>query len=298
MVFPVSPTRIALACLAVGLLAFGAAPAAQTPVPLAGALQHDLASDADGQSYRLTVYTPSRYADSDTTRFPVLYLLDGHFALPLAATTHALMDLAGEVEGVILVGIGDGDHTLPTWFLNRSRDYTPTADPAFEARSAQQLGFPEGALRTGGAAGFLQTIRTQIVPFVESAYRTTSDRGIVGSSFGGLFAAYALLEAPDLFSRVGISSPSLWWGEGALLSEIERAACPADAPPVRVFVSAGALEPPAQILDPTERLVQALRARDGDCLAVTSVVFPDETHNSVIPAALARSLRVLYGTGR
>jgi predicted alpha/beta superfamily hydrolase len=55
----------------------------------------------------------------------------------------------------------------------------------------------------------VSVLRDEIIPLVERSYRITDDRGIMGHSLGGLFAAYALFEAPDLFRRYGILSPSL-----------------------------------------------------------------------------------------
>jgi predicted alpha/beta superfamily hydrolase len=40
---------------------------------------------------------------------------------------------------------------------------------------------------------FLNLLKTEIIPFVDKNYKTNSDRGIAGSSLGGLFTAYRLV---------------------------------------------------------------------------------------------------------
>jgi predicted alpha/beta superfamily hydrolase len=80
-----------------------------------------------------------------------------------------------------------------------------------DSAGAVSFGMPREKVRSGGAPAFLRVLREEILPFVEETYRTSEDRGIAGHSFGGLFAAWMLLEAPDLFRRYGLNSPSLWW---------------------------------------------------------------------------------------
>jgi len=49
----------------------------------------------------------------------------------------------------------------------------------------------------------LNVLRNEIIPFIDKKYKTTTDCGISGQSFGGLFAGYCLFSAPDLFNRLG-----------------------------------------------------------------------------------------------
>ena len=49
------------------------------------------------------------------------------------------------------------------------------------------------------------------------------------------------------------------------------------------------------MVPPMEQLAEALRSRGYDGRTVDAVVFDDETHTSVVPAQVSRTLRVLYG---
>lgn len=274
------------------------APALAAAQPVAVALdetqQVDLVSEVNGQPYRLYIAPPAGYAAGDTTRYPVLYILDGRRTFPAALTARAFQDIYNGLDEVILVGIGNGEETFDAWFAHRWRDYTPSASAATDSAVAVQFGQDPATIVSGGGPAFLRVLREEILPLVDAAYRTTGDRGLTGQSIGGLFAAYALFEAPDLFQRVGIHSPSLWWDDGATFAWEEAFAEAHTALPAHVLLSVGS-EEGASMVPPMERLAEALRSRAYDGLTVDAVVFADETHTSVVPAQISRTLRVLYG---
>ncbi|MGB3544957.1 alpha/beta hydrolase [Rubrivirga sp.] len=288
-----------LSALALALLvpAFAAAQPVPETAPLVGldgTHQVDLVSEVNGHPYRLYVAPPEAYAADDTTRYPVLYILDGRRTFPAAITARAFQDIYDGLDDVILVGIGNGEQTFDAWFAHRWRDYTPSANAATDSAVAVQSGQPPETIVSGGGPDFLRVLREEILPFVDSAYRTTDDRGLTGQSLGGLFAVYALFEAPGLFQRVGIHSPSLWWSDGETFAREAAFAEAHTALPAHVFLSVGSEEGDAMV-PPMERLAEGLRSRGHDGLTVDAVVFADETHTSVVPAQVSRTLRVLYG---
>lgn len=262
------------------------------PVTLPGTQQHDLVSAVNGQPYRLYVALPDGYDPEGGSRYPVLYLLDGYFAFPAAVSALGSMAIQQEVEHVIVVGIGDGEHAFDSWFVNRWRDYTPSRDAATDSASASAFGLSPEGVRSGGASAFLRILQEEILPFVEQTYRTSEDRGIAGHSLGGLFAAWVLLEAPELFQRYGLNSPSLWWGGGEMFAREDAFAAMHRTLPAHVLLSAGSEE--GGMVSSMERFAEALRSRGHVGLTVDAVVFEGETHGSVVPAMVARTLRVLY----
>jgi uncharacterized protein len=94
---------------------------ANSPVPIFGASQFDLASKISARTYRIFVYKP--LTPAPPSGYPVLFLTDGNGMFPLAAAQTALMGLAG--KGVIVVGIGypTDDYMKP--MMLRYRDLTP-----------------------------------------------------------------------------------------------------------------------------------------------------------------------------
>ena len=63
--------------------------------------------------------------------------------------------------------------------------------------------------------------------------------------------------------------------------------------PAKVFMSVGSLEGKSMTLMMTE-FADTLRSRNYNGLYITTYVFEDETHTSVVPAMISRTLKVLY----
>lgn len=287
--------RAALLPLAVvAVTARAEAQRAAPPVAYAGSQQYDLTSATNGHPYRLLVALPDGYNPNDTTRYSVLYLLDAQYTFPAAVAARASMGIFNELEPVILVGIADGDYAFDRWFTSRWRDYTPSASPATDSSYARQFKMPVEQVHSGGGPAFLRALRQDIVPFIERRYRTSGDRGLLGHSFGGLFAAYALFAAPDLFQRVGINSPSLWWRSGDTFAAESTFATTHAALSARVFLSVGAEEGKTMV-PPMRQFGERLATRGYRGLTVDTAVFQGESHTSVVPAMVSRTLRVLYG---
>lgn len=112
---------------------------------------------------------------------------------------------------------------------------------------------------------------------------------------GGLFTAFAFLNAPDAFTRYIAISPSLFWDDHALIKQAGTPAARAARAPTRLFVAVGGLETKERMgedmIGVAERFVSVLRQQNISGLDVTYHVFPEENHISVVPGALMRGLR-------
>jgi predicted alpha/beta superfamily hydrolase len=60
-----------------------------------------------------------------------------------------------------------------------------------------------------------------------------------GSSLGGLVSLYLGLKHPDVFSRLAVMSPSIWWDRRAVLKHVRHAR---PKPPLRIWVDIGTRE--------------------------------------------------------
>jgi predicted alpha/beta superfamily hydrolase len=103
-------------------------------------------------------------------------------------------------------------------------------------------------------------------------------------------------------TRYIVGSPSIWW-DGAVTFEHERAFAERSSDlPARVFMSVGSLEEPgpdaqsaaAKMVSNVREMDRILRDRKYAGLELTTHIFDDETHVSVIPATLSRGLRVVF----
>lgn len=151
----------------------------------------------------LNIYLPEGYLENDTTRYPVIYLLDG-------SADEDFIHIAGLVQFLnfpwvnilpksILVGIANVD---------RKRDFTfPTTVEEDKKESPT----------SGGSSNFIAFIQKELQPFIEKNYKTNSTKTLIGQSLGGLLATEILFKTPGLFTRYIIVSPSLWWNNESLL---------------------------------------------------------------------------------
>jgi uncharacterized protein len=179
-----------------------------------------------------------------------------------------------------MVGIADGD--MADHFRLRRLDYTPSVRPPADPAS-------------GGAGAFLEFLREEAIPFIEARYRTgPGDRGIWGHSFGGLFAAYALLNSPGTFQRYLMSSPSLAWDDGLLVRQAAGFASTGGPIRARIYSAYGAEEPESGIAAWRE-FFAALESGAHPELSTRAVLVPDTDHMTIWPTAFVRGMAALYG---
>ncbi len=267
------------------------APASATPiaVSLPNTVQRVLVSKVTHVTYRLDIALPAGF-DTTTRKYPVFLMLDGNLAFASTLGIYTGLGLGNGVPPMILVGVGypgnDPRVFTPDYVASRTRDYTPTQE--------KTTGVVGLAPKSGEARAFLTFIRDELIPFLEAEYRTDpADRGLGGHSLGGLFTTYALLNEPALFTRYWVGSPSLWWDNGVSFSWIAPAKAAAVKPHGRAYITVGSEESDVMVV-PMKKLDVSLRANFSN-LSVGAQVFPEETHVSVIGAAISRAFRFLYG---
>lgn len=195
---PFARTLAALACL----LFAAAGPAAATgpAEPLPAHESFTLDSRQLGETRRLNVYLPPRYAVDADARYPVLYMPDGGLQedFPHVAATVDRAIRAGQMRAMIVVGIEN---------TQRRRDMTgPT-----EAESDRAI-----APRVGGSAAFRAFLAQELMPQVRRRYRCGGGDALVGESLAGLFVMETFFLQPELFDTYVALSPSLWWNGKAL----------------------------------------------------------------------------------
>ena len=170
------------------------------------------------------VYLPASYASG--VRYPVVYMMDGQNLSDPASAFAGTWDLDATLahlawRGVeaIVVGV---HHTG----RGRLSEYSPFRDPRHGG---------------GDADDFLAFLVDTLKPRIDRMFHTHRDRDsttVLGSSMGGLLSLYAFFRYPSVFGRAGVMSPSIWFGQGAVLDFIHDAR----TPPGRLYVDAGTAE--------------------------------------------------------
>ena len=247
-------------------------------------------SSVNKKEYLVNVMLPKNYSASDTIKYPVLYVLDGKYSTTSFYALKENFALGKEFTNIIFVTIDANVKTESEWLAHRYTDLTPTHHPPSDTAIARFFKLPVSP--SGGASNFLATIEKDVIPFIQHTYKTNQERGLFGHSLGGLFAAYCLLVKPGLFQKYSINSPSIWWNNGELVALADSTAKLNPTIKATIFISAGSLEGDFMIA-PVKNFIQSLKT-NFSALNITSKIFEDETHLSVVPAASSRTLRVLY----
>jgi enterochelin esterase-like enzyme len=166
-----------------------------------------------GYQVTYSVYLPNGY--SDTKKYPVIYVTDGyeymHERLGNMVTILDNLIHLQKIEPVIAIFI---DHREP---INRSNN-----------RRMTELALNEK---------YLTFMTDEFIPVVEKGYSISKDpakRGVIGSSLGGLSAAFFAFSKPEIFGLAGIQSPSFFFRP-----EIYKVCDNPEHPPVKTFMTTG-----------------------------------------------------------
>ncbi|MGB3480979.1 MAG: alpha/beta hydrolase-fold protein [Mycobacterium sp.] len=185
--------------------------------------------------YGIWVTTPPGY-DRAEAPAPVVYVLDGNFAVGLTAPLIVTqMDPMQRIQPYIQVSVGYAGEEAQDWDRLRNRDFVPPGEPIAEALiDAVETGVEVGArtreesdaylaeLRDTHADVFLDFLTTELHPRIEHDYGTaTSGHGLFGYSYGGLFSLYAWLAGTSLFESIGAGSPGVIAADSQIFAQLD-----------------------------------------------------------------------------
>lgn len=252
---------------------------------------HTVRSTALNRTYDVYVKTPPGYDAPENAgrRYPVIYLNDGPYTFQVASGVTRVPFNQGRLNEFILVGVSYAKGEDPA--ESRSRDLTPWVDP--------QTGQP-----TGGAAAYLNFLKTEVMPLAEGRYRIDpSKRALSGQSYGGLFGLWVALTEPDLFADYILTSPSIWFARRAIFETEAAFAANHKDLKARIYLATGAFERPGaegcrgcrtDMVADQQRLAKALEARNYPNLQIRSDVIAGTYHETTYPVGLIHGMQWFY----
>jgi predicted alpha/beta superfamily hydrolase len=188
------------------------------------------------------------------------------------------------VAGLLEVSIGN--ETMRPFVLvgientERRRDLTGPTQNAEDKKIAPHV---------GGSAAFRRFIRTELMPVVNSRYRTTSETAIIGESLAGLFIVETFFLEPDLFDTYIAFDPSVWWNDGALV-KTAASRMPASAGHKTLYVASSRDDRGGFIA----QLADVFRAKVPPNVMWYYEPMPKETHATIYHPAAIVAVRRLF----
>ncbi|MBO9675628.1 MAG: alpha/beta hydrolase [Sphingobacteriaceae bacterium] len=255
------------------------------PKPFVLGVIDEIQSEALAEKRILNIYLPEGYKQNDTTRYPVIYLLDGSadedFIHIVGLVQFNSFEWVNQLPKSIVVGIATVD---------RKRDFTfPTSI------ERDKKNYPT----TGHSDKFISFIERELEPYVQSKYKTNTSKTIIGQSLGGLLATEVLIRKPTLFNQYIIISPSLWWNNGSLLNRSSKISESTFNQLTKVYIAVG-----KEGLTPTEQprvmevdanlLAEKIKGFKNQNVKLYFDFLPQEDHATIMHQAVSNAFKFLY----
>jgi predicted alpha/beta superfamily hydrolase len=166
-----------------------------------------LYSETLKESRKIWVHLPdARNDETDKTKkYPVIYAFDGGYLFNSLVSITELLSGSSLYPAVIIIGI------IP---VDRGRELTPTHVNNMAPYDVSDTTFSK---TSGGGEALTTFLEKELIPYVESTYRGSSDRMLVGHSTGGLMVVNTLLRHPAMFTHYVAIDPAMWWDHQRLL---------------------------------------------------------------------------------
>jgi predicted alpha/beta superfamily hydrolase len=226
-----------------------------------------------GEARTIVIRVPASYRAGER-RYPVLYMTDGDGHIGHTAATADFLAREGRMPETILVAVVNTD---------RGRDLTPT-------KVADRQG------ESGGADRFLDFFEKELIPTIDSRYRTQPFRVFAGHSLGGLFALHAFFTRPDLFDAWISVSPSLHWDNRYLFRAANGFFAKKKDLATNVIVTIGDEGDESRVN--FEDFKKLLTRRAPKSIETTFVHLADEDHGSLVMPSHYLGLRKVFAPWR
>jgi len=173
---------------------------AQENSPFNTGFEETISSKIVGQQRKVWIHIPNSNGGNkikDRGNYPVIYLLDGseNFNTVVSIVEH--MEESNLCPPMIVVGI---------LHENRLVDLTTGADKEL----------PDVV---GGGEKFMSYVETELIPYIDANYPTTSYKTFIGHSLGGLTVMNTFLHNPKLFNSYVSLDGALWWDNQKVVKE-------------------------------------------------------------------------------
>jgi len=227
------------------------------------------------QQRSIWVHVPADYNSTNQT-YPVIYLLDGdgHFKY-VSQLAEYLSDYdRNRVPEMIVVGIVN---------IDRGKDLN-LAHPVIHGKEDSNI-----VSTTDGGGKFLKFIQQELIPAIDSNYRTQPYRILMGHSLAGQFALYTKNTCPELFQATILISPAIHDDNVKLLNDFGLLLKQHGQLSGKFFITIG-----NEGTQKVDLLVQQLKQYAPKSFEWNYKQYPDENHFSVTYKSMFDALKFIY----
>lgn len=227
-------------------------------------------SEIIGENRVINVWTPNDY-NINSDSLPMMYMADGGIEEDFPHLANTLDELIKQkkIKPLILVGIEN---------TQRRRDLTGFTEVEEDKEIAPIV---------GGSDKFRIFIKEELFPEIDSRYRTTDKRSIIGESLSGLFVLETCFQAPDMFDNYIAFDPSLWWNNNYLITTAKKNLKTFPLSEKRIWFAGSNT---TEISDLTKKLAEILKTESKATLRWYYSDEPQETHATIFRATKEKAL--------
>jgi predicted alpha/beta superfamily hydrolase len=179
-------------------------------------------------TFKIFICLPKNYSKNKDT-YPAVYVLDANVAFEMISTLMKLISNGLDCKQAIYIGIGYKDFMVMDSL--RGRDYS----------------YPHKVEIPGSGGGQLFTLflRDELIPYIDSTYRTKSgDNTLIGHSLGGYYVFYNMLtsavEGKPMFKNYIAGSPFVI-NDQYLVDLEQKLSVQKDSLSVKLFMCSGTI---------------------------------------------------------
>jgi predicted alpha/beta superfamily hydrolase len=228
-------------------------------------------------TFKIFICLPKNY-NKDKDSYPSVYVLDANVAFDMISTLMKLISNGLDCKQAIYIGVGYKNYVVMDSL--RGRDYS----------YPQKDGIPG----SGGGKLFTAFLRNELIPYIDSAYKTKSGNNtLIGHSLGGYYVMYNLLstagEDKPMFKNYIAGSPFVI-NDQYLVDLEQKLSTQTDSLPVKLFMCSGTIGDVDSMLIV---FTDILKRRNYKGFEFKSIVLNDFDHMDMIFPTWSKGLRYI-----
>lgn len=177
--------------------------------PTARVIEKEFTSDMVRYARNILIYTPAQYDEMTQTDYDVIYVFDSQWRERFDLVTSLMHYFAqggiDDPRNYIVVGIASPQEED----YNRNNDFLPVP---------QSMELPSDYIYYGNSSEFKKFISGELMPWIDSNYRTTGRTLAVGHSLGASFIIDAMV-SDEMFDDCIAMSPNFSWDNDRFADE-------------------------------------------------------------------------------